>query len=194
MTPEPDSPDITRLLRESAEGDREARERVTSLLYGELRRIARAQRHKHRGHETLSTTALVHETFLRLSGPAPHDWQDRVHFFRVAARAMRNVLVDDARRRSAAKRGGGAVPIPVEEAEALDALPELKSDEVLSVHEALDRLEAIDERQARVVELRYFVGLEVQETAEVLGISPATVKRDWTLARAWLQRELEGGT
>ncbi len=182
---------ITRLLRASAQGDLAARDRAIELLYEELRAIARHHRWRSRGHETLSTTALVHESFLRLSGPSGIEWQDRVHFLRVAARAMRHVLVDDARRRSAAKRGDGVAPVSLDEADGQVAAPDLKSDEVLAVHEALERLEALDERQARVVELRYFVGLEVEETAEVLGISPATVKRDWTLARAWLQREIE---
>lgn len=180
--------DITRLLRASAGGDAGSRERVMTMLYDELRRRARFQRHLHGRAQTLNTTALVHEAFLRLGGPEQPEWQDRVHFLRVAARVMRNVLVDHARRRTAAKRGGGVPDVPYEDGEWL---PELKDDEVLAVHEALERLEALDERQARVVELRYFVGLEVTETAEVLGISAATVKRDWTLARAWLQRDIE---
>lgn len=190
MTPTPHDEPITRLLRQSAEGDLAARERVVALLYDELRRIARAQRHRHRAQQTLSTTALVHESFLRLAGPSPPEWQDRVHFFRVAARAMRNVIVDEARRRFAAKRGEGVTPVPLEDADEAALVSEDKLDEVLAVHDALARLEALDERQARVAELRYFVGLEVEETAEVLGISPATVKRDWTMARAWLHREL----
>lgn len=189
-----DAAEITRLLRDSARGDDAARERVIALLYGELRRMAHLQRHKRGRHETLSTTALVNEAFLRLSGPTPPDWQDRIHFIRVAARAMRNVLVDDARRRFAARRGGGEAPLPLDQAGPIVELSTIKVEEVLAVDEAMARLEGIDERQARVVELRYFVGLEVGEIAEVLGISPATVKRDWTMARAWLQRELDGSS
>lgn len=190
MSDAPNEP-ITRLLRASAQGDAEARDRVVSLLYDELRHIARSHRWRSRGHETLSTTALVHESFLRLSGTEKPEWQDRVHFLRVAARVMRNVLVDDARRRNAAKRGEGVTPESLDEAEVPGGDAAIKSDEVLAVHEALDRLEALDERQARIVELRYFVGLEVEETADVLGVSTATVKRGWALARAWLQREIE---
>lgn len=185
---EPAPPDITRLLKESVDGDLAAREQVLALVYDELRRQARMQRHHHRVYETLNTTALVHETFLRLWGPSDPGWNDRIHFFRVAGRAMRNVLVDYARRRRAAKRGGGAVDLPVEEAENL---PEVKDDEVLAINDALARLEALDARQARVVELRYFIGLSIEETAEVLEISTATVKREWATARVWLQREIE---
>lgn len=180
--------ELTRLLHASVGGDAAARDAVLALVYDELHRQARLQRHRHRSFETLNTTALVHETFLRLWGAEDPGWQDRVHFFRVAARAMRNVLVDYARRRRAAKRGGGVVDLPVE---AADQLPEIKDDEILAVHEALDRLEALDPRQGKVVELRYFVGLSVVETAEVLDISPATVKREWATARVWLQREIE---
>lgn len=181
-------PEITRLLRESASGNAESRERVVALLYAELHRQASHHRWRLSGGQTLNTTALLHETFLRLSGDSAPEYQDRVHFFRVSGRVMRNVLVDHARRRLAAKRGGG---VPDAELTDLDALPEVKDDEVVAVHEALARLEAMDARQARVVELRYFVGLEVPEVAEVLGISAATVKRDWAMARAWLQREIE---
>jgi RNA polymerase sigma factor (TIGR02999 family) len=141
---EPAPPDITRLLKESVDGDLAAREQVLALVYDELRRQARMQRHHHRVYETLNTTALVHETFLRLWGPSDPGWNDRIHFFRVAGRAMRNVLVDYARRRRAAKRGGGAVDRPVEEAENL---PEVKDDEVLAINDALARLEALDARR-----------------------------------------------
>lgn len=183
-----DSADLTRLLRASVDGDAVARDRVLTLVYEELHRQARLQRHRHRAFETLNTTALVNETFLRLWGAEDPGWQDRAHFFRVAARAMRNVLVDYARRRRAAKRGGGVVDLPLE---AADELPEVKDDEILAVHDSLARLEALDPRQAKVAELRYFVGLSVVETAEVLEVSPATVKREWATARVWLQRDIE---
>lgn len=190
-SPAPDAQEITRLLRDSARGDAGAREQVTTLLYGQLLRLARGQRSRHGAGETLSTTVLVQETYLRLVDAMPEGFADRAHFFRVAARAMRNVLVDDARRHRAAKRGGGSASALIEEAVETAVLPGLRAEEVMAVHRALERLEALDERQARVVELRYFAGLEVAETAEALGISSATVKRDWTMARAWLVRELE---
>lgn len=187
MAPD-EAPDITRLLRDSANGDAASRERVAALLYAELHRQARHHRHRMGAGETLDTTALLHETWLRLSGDAEPDWQDRGHYFRVAGRVMRNVLVDHARKRLAAKRGAGAaIAAGIEP----DDLPAVRDDEVVAVHEALERLEAIDPRQARVVELRYFVGLEVGEVADVLGVSAPTVKRDWAMARAWLQREIE---
>ncbi|MFN8586185.1 MAG: ECF-type sigma factor [Candidatus Eisenbacteria bacterium] len=184
------APDITRLLRESANGSADARERVAALLYAELHRQARHHRHRMGAGQTLDTTALLHETWLRLSGGNEPDWQDRAHYFRMAGRVMRNVLVDHARRRLAAKRGGGAA---VAEGVEPDDLPAVRDDEVVAVHEALERLEAFDPRQARVVELRYFVGLDVEETAAALGVSAPTVKRDWAMARAWLQREIERG-
>ncbi len=180
-------PDITRLLADSAGGDASARERLATLVYEELRRQASLQRRRHRPYDTLNTTALVHEAYLKLSGRDEPDWQDRVHFFRVAGRVMRDVLVDYARRRRATKRGGGQTDLSLDE--ALD-LPVLKDDEILAVHEALLQLEQLDPRQSKVVELRYFVGLNIPETAEVLNISPATVRRDWATARAWLQREI----
>lgn len=183
-----DAADITRLLRESANGNADSRERVTALLYAELHRQARHHRHRLGAGHTLDTTGLLHETWLRLSGGAEPDWQDRGHYFRMAGRVMRNVLVDHARKRLAAKRGAGAA---VADGVDPDELPAMRDDEVVAVHEALARLEAIDARQARVVELRYFVGLEVEETATALGVSAPTVKRDWAMARAWLQREIE---
>lgn len=188
MAENTDNSEITRLLRESVDGSSEARDRVLALVYDELHRQARMQRRQQRAYETLNTTALVHETFLRLWNGVDPGWQDRIHFFRVAARAMRNVLVDYARRRRAAKRGGGVADLPIE---AADELPEVRDDEILAVHDALARLEELDPRQGKVVELRYFAGLSVPETAEVLDISPATVKREWATARVWLQREIE---
>jgi len=188
MANDPDTR-VTRLLSEAAEGLPGAMDRLLPLVYDELRALARRQRHRNRPFETLGTTALVHEAFLKLAGWEGATWNDRVHFFRLASRVMRDVLVDYARRRHAAKRGGAGADVSLEE---LGDFPEIRDEEVLGVHEALERLERLDARQARVVELRYFVGLSVQETAEVLETSPATVKRDWTVARAWLRRELGG--
>lgn len=184
------SQEITRLLSEFASGDEQARERLLPLVYDELRRQAQWQRSRQRPFETLNTTALVHETFLKLAGRANAGWENCLHFFRVAGRAMRDILVDYARRQRAAKRGGDQVDLPLD---AAGDLPEVKDEEILAVHETLKRLEKLDPRQSKVVELRYFVGLSILETAEVLEISPATVRRDWATARAWLQREIERG-
>jgi RNA polymerase sigma factor (TIGR02999 family) len=156
-------------------------------MYGELKAMAAAQLRQERSDHTLNPTALVHEAFLKLVDQRGNTWQNRSHFMAVAAQAMRRVLVDHARRRVARKRGRQHLV-------TLD--PDLASPgagssaEVLAVDEALDRLATVDARQAHLVELRYFVGLSIEETAEVLGVSPATVKRDWALARAWLHREL----
>ncbi len=186
-----DSARVTHLLAEVASGRSEAMDDLLPLVYTELRNIARRQRFRHRPYETLHTTALVNEAFLRLAGKSGAAWEDRTHFLSAAALAMRSVLVDYARRQRAAKRGGGAVHHPIEE---FRDLPEINHDEVLAVHTALERLEAQDPRQAQVVELRYFVGLSVRETAEALEISPASVKREWAMARAWLKRDLEAGS
>lgn len=178
--------DITALLHAVSQGEPDAEARLLPLLYQELRRTAAAELRHERPDHTLSPTALVNEAWLRLGSPAA-SWQNRAHFFGAAARAMRRILVDHARARHAAKRSRDRqVTLDPDEAAASMA----PSDEVLAVDEALERLAALDPRQARVVELRYFVGLSVPDTAEVMGISPATVKRDWTLARAWLHREL----
>lgn len=179
--------DVTVLLRAVAAGVPDAADRLIPVIYGELRRMAGAAMRGERDNHTLSATALVHEAWLRLSGPGA-DWQNRSHFFGAAAQAMRRVLVEHARERSAAKRRRDRQvtldPSGPEGAFAADP------DEVLEVHEALERLAQIDPRQARLVELRYFVGFSIPETAEALGISMATVKRDWVVARAWLHREL----
>ena len=162
-------------------------QRLIPLVYGELRQLAARQLRDERPDHTLSPTSLVHEAFLKLTGNTPVSWESRSHFFGVAAQAMRRILVDHARRRTAQKRGRQH-QITLDTA-AQDALP-TSSDDILGVDEALERLALLDARQARVVELRYFVGLSIEETAEVIGTSIATVKRDWMVARAWLQREL----
>lgn len=165
-------------------------QQLVPLVYGELRQLAARQLRNERPDHTLSPTSLVHEAFLRLTGSAPISWESRSHFFRVAAQAMRRILVDHARRRSAQKRGRQH---QVTLDSALEESLSQSTEDVIGVDEALSRLALLDERQARVVELRYFGGFSIEETAEVLGTSPATVKRDWMVARAWLQRELSPG-
>jgi RNA polymerase sigma-70 factor, ECF subfamily len=180
------APDITRLLDEWKRGDRQAAEKLAVALYDELRRTARHfMRQERRGH-TLQTTALVHEAFLRLAD-VRMDFQDRTHFFTFAAQVMRRVLVDHARSRGSRKRGGGVSPIPFDE--GAFALPDRSAD-IVALDEAISELARHDPRKARVVELRFFGGLSVEETACALSVSPQTVLRDWGLAKAWLTREL----
>ena len=186
--------DVTGLLIAWVEGDRAALDALLPIVYAELRRQARrALRREAAGH-TLQPTALVHEAYLKLVDQRPSRWQGRAQFFGVAARCMRQVLVDAARTRRAAKRGGGAHPITLGDAEGLAIAPvtggESAGDDVLALDEALTRLAALDPDQARVVELRYFAGLTLDDTAATLGISAATVSREWTVARRWLRREL----
>jgi RNA polymerase sigma factor (TIGR02999 family) len=178
---------VTVLLRAWARGDEGAGERLFPILYAELRRqAARYMRRERPGH-TLQPSGLVHEAFLRLQGGHGPDWHDRTHFLAIAARVMRQVLVDHARRRKAAKREGCHVTLDDADAPAAPL-------EVLDLEDALKELVELDERQARVVELRFFGGLDVDETAEAMGISPRTVKREWQTARAWLQRRLLRGS
>ncbi len=186
--------DVTALLHLARDGDASALGRLLPAVYDDLRRLARRQRGQHWASETLNTTALVHEAYERLASNASLSLADRDHFFRVAGRVMRAVLVDYARAQTAQKRGGRDRPLPLDGERAVaDVRPDaagVRVDEVLAVDGALGRLEALDERMARVVECRYFAGLSVEETAGALGISEATVKRDWTTARAWLRRAL----
>ena len=184
----PDS-DVTRLLHDLSGGDAEARDALLGAIYGELRRIAHGALGGERAAHTLTTTELVHEAYLRLVDVTRVSWQDRAHFFAVAARVMRRVLVDWARARRAGKRGGGEVPLSLDDV-AGGVADAGRADELVALDEALDRLAARSERQARVVECRYFAGLTIEETAEALGVSPTTVKQDWVLARTWLFREL----
>jgi RNA polymerase sigma factor (TIGR02999 family) len=178
--------EITRLLALAHDGDGAALDRLLPLVYDELRALAHRQRLRQGGAETLNTTALVHEAYLKLAGRADGRYEDRLHFFRVAARVMRDVLVDYARAQRAAKRGGApALPL-----DALRLAVAEQAAPILALDEALTRLTALDARQAEVVELRYFVGLTIPEAADVLGRSEATVKRDWTAARAWLYHAL----
>ena len=190
--PTPESAlDVTGLLRAWGAGDAVAGEQLLPAVYAELRRqAARALRREDAGH-TLQPTALVHEAYLRLVDQRRVEWHNRVQFLGVAANAMRRVLVDHARGRHAAKRGGGAAPLTLADADVPDAgSPGVAGVDVLAVHAALERLAALDPDQARLVELRYFGGLNIVETAEALGVSPATVKREWAIARSWLRREL----
>ncbi|WP_095512191.1 sigma-70 family RNA polymerase sigma factor [Rubrivirga marina] len=185
--PSPVAHDVTQLLALARDGDQRALDRVLPLVYEEVRRLARSQRYRNGASETLNTTALVHEAYEKL---ALHDgdYVDRQHFFRVAARAIRQVLIDAARARKAEKRGGGTPDVSLD---GVAVASPARDDEALALDEALDRLAALDDRQAQIVELRYFVGLTVPETADVLDLSPATVKRDWAAARAWLYREMQ---
>jgi RNA polymerase sigma factor (TIGR02999 family) len=187
----PRTGDLTGLLKAWGRGDHTALERLMPLVYEELRRLARRHIRQERVGQTLQQTALVNEAYLRLVDVSGIDWQDRTHFFSVSSRIMRRVLIDAARSRAAQKRGGG-----VQRAEPeveLDQLPSRGSDraaELCALDDALDALARMDPRRAQVIDLRFFGGLSVEETADVLDVSPQTVMRDWKLARAWLTREL----
>ena len=179
---------VTEMLAEwSDSGDRQALDQLIPVVYDELRRQASRYLQRERHGHTLQTTALVHEAYVRLIDQAGVRWQNRAHFFAIAAEMMRRILVDHARRRGAAKRGGDALKLTLNE--DLNASGERDLD-LISVDEALTKLAALDQQQARVVELRFFGGLNVEETAEVLGISARTVKRDWQVAKSWIRREL----
>ena len=185
-----DRHEVTTLLQRASAGDEQARSALFDVLYDELRKLAEAaMRHERPGH-TLQPTALVHETYVRLADDGGR-FENRSHFFGVAASAMRRVLVDHARARRAQKRGGGDARVVVDD---LDSLPDMPTGtiDLVALDEALLRLSGLDPRQGRVVELRFFGGLSVEETAAVLDLSPRTVKRDWQMARAWLHRELAG--
>lgn len=180
--------EITRLLAEYGRGDRSALDRVLPLLYDELRALARAQLRAERTGHTINTTGLVHEAYLRLAGVREGEWEGRRHFLSLAARVMRRILVDHARRRQALKRGGAPEPVTLDE----DLLvAEEDADRMIELHEVLERLEAEHPRPARVLEMRYFAGLTIAETAEALGVSVATAERDARFARAWLARWLD---
>jgi len=190
---EPDEGEITALLEALSAGAEGALEDLFAAVYGELRRLARGQRRRWRGEETLNTTALIHEAYLKLSSGRQGSWPDRGRFFAVAAQAMRQILIDRARRSLAERRGGGRERESLAEAAEPAAPRALPAEELLALDTALARLDALDPRQARVVECRFFAGLDVEETAAAVGASTATVKRDWRAARAWLYRELAGG-
>lgn len=179
--------EITRALSELSAGDPEALDRLLPVVYENLRAIARRELRRERVDHTLNATALVHEAYLRLVELDRITWESRAHFFGAAAQAMRRILISYARMKKAEKRGAGAEHVSLDDA---IVLARERPDRMIALDLALQRLEERDERQARVVECRYFAGMTVEETGAALGISPATVKRDWTLARAWLNREL----
>lgn len=180
-------PDLTTLLTRWSRGDSKALEEVTPLIYGELKSLARAYMSRERAGHTLQSTALVHEAYLRLVDLNRIEWQSRTHFYGIAALLVRRVLVDHARSRGSEKRGGSVEKVGL--SDNIHAAAEREVDLVL-LDQALDKLAQIDERQAKIVELRFFGGLSIDETASVLNISPATVKREWVVAKAWLAREL----
>jgi RNA polymerase sigma factor (TIGR02999 family) len=179
--------EITALLQAHAAGDGSALDRLLPHVYDQLRRIARQRLRRERAGHTLAATDLVHEAFLELSPLDRIDWKSRAHFCAVASRAMRNVLVDYAVRRGAAKRGAGAEVLPIGDHDVASAQP---LDDLIALNDALDRLERLDARQARVVECRYFAGLSESETAEAIGVSLRTAQREWLKAKAWLRNEL----
>jgi RNA polymerase sigma-70 factor, ECF subfamily len=187
--PHQDSPSITDYLVQLRAGDREAMDQLLPLVYEQLRRLAHRQLLNERSDHTLDTAGLVHETYLKLVDITRVEWQDRAHFFAVAARAMRRILVDYARRHRAERRGGGLSPVSLGEEEVVAE----RGETLLALDEALDRLAAFSQRLSQVVECRYFAGLTEEETAEALGVTTRTVQRDWAKARGWLYLQLREG-
>ena len=194
-TVEPDQRTVTRLLLDLRAGNRPAFSELLPLVYDELHRLAARQRQGWQGDETLNTTALVHEAYLRLVDQTAPEWSSRPHFMAVASTAMRQILLDYAKRKQAAKRGGGHRPMPLHEVEATlrggEDPSEARSEALLALDDSLRRLEKHDRRQSRIVECRFFGGMTIEDTAEALGISPATVSRGWAMAQAWLYRDLK---
>jgi RNA polymerase sigma factor (TIGR02999 family) len=180
---------VTDLLRAWGEGDAAALDRLMPLVYAELRRMASRHMARERRGCTIQTTALIHEVYLRLVDQERVRWQDRTHFFGIAAQSIRRILVDHARKRLNSKRGGKLVILSIEAAGEVTAA---RAAEVVALDDALKTLSGLDERKGRIVELRFFGGLSIEETAAALGVSAGTVMRDWTLAKAWLKRELSG--
>jgi RNA polymerase sigma factor (TIGR02999 family) len=178
---------VTELLVRWRDGDSAAVDQLIPLVYGELRRLARSQLRRQGPDQSLESGSLVHEAYLRLTGKNPPDWQNRAHFFGVAAHLMREILVDRVRRMRATKRGAGVRDLSLDEA---IVLPHQKNVDLIRLDDALQQLARLDERQCRVVELRFFVGLSLEETSVAMGISEATVSRDWTTARQWLRHEM----
>ena len=185
-----DSDNVTRLLSEWGDGNQQALEALVPLIYKELRNLAHNFLYRERPGHTLQTTALVHEAYLKLIDQNDARWQNRAHFFAIAAQAMRRILIDSARKHAAAKRGGPQEKLSLDEVADIALEPDI---DLLKLDEALNELAKIDLRQCRIVELRYFGGLTIEETAEVISVSPATVKREWMMARAWLHQELTDG-
>jgi len=181
---------VTRILNDARDGRTGAAEQLFQLVYDELRRLAASHMRGERPGHTLQATALVHEAFMRLVRDDQMDWRNRAHFFGAAAEAMRRILVDHARARASLRRGGDRRKVSLEDTPDLSID---RSNEVVAVDAALSRLSELDSRKGRLVELRFFGGLDIEEAAEVLGVSPRTVKRDWTFAKAWLYREIGDG-
>jgi RNA polymerase sigma factor (TIGR02999 family) len=180
-------PTITQLLVEWSEGDRAALDQLMPLVYDELRRLARSYLRRERPDHTLQATALVHEAYMRLVDQHSVSWQNRAHFFGIASQMMRRILVNHALARETAKRGGDAERLPLDTAIVVDAKREIN---LIALDDALKELETADARQGRIVELRFFGGLSIEETAEVLKLSPATIKREWSTAKLWLRRQI----
>ena len=185
MTPAPH--EVTKLLKDWSDGDQTALDRLMPLVYDELRRLAHQHMRREKAPHVLQTTALVNEAYMRLVDQSQVRFENRAHFFGIAARLMRQILVDDARRRNFAKRGGGMIQVPLDDA---SNVAQQQAANVLALDEALTMLALKDPRQSEIVELRFFGGLSIEETAEVLKVSPGTVMRDWTFARAWLRNEM----
>lgn len=181
------SEQITRLLVQWSGGNRGALDQLLPIVYNDLKRLAAAYLRRERPGHTLQSTALVHEAFLRLVDQREVTWQNRAQFFGIASQAIRRILVDHARHHKAQKRGGEALRVTIDESIAVAGGGDF---DILALEDALEKLAALDERQSRIVELRFFGGLSIEDTGEVLGLSPATVKRDWSMARVWLFREL----
>ena len=183
------SSSITAFLVRWRSGDQQALDALMPLVYDELRRVAQHYLRRERSDHTLQSTALVHEAYLRLAGQSPPQWQNRAHFFGIAAHLMRQILVEHARGHGAAKRGGNALRLELDESLATVQQTDV---DVIALDGALQQLSELDAQQGRIVELRFFAGLTIEDTSEVLGVSPATVKRDWVTARAWLFRAMKG--
>ena len=178
---------VTLLLQEWSDGDLNALDKLMPLVHDELHRLAHQHMRRESAGHVLQTSALINEAYIRLVDQPQIRWQGRSHFFGIAARLMRHILVDEARKRNAAKRGGSFIQVPLDE---VTAVVQEQAANVTALDDALQRLEKIDERQGKLVELRFFGGLSIEETAQVLGVSPGTVMRDWTFARAWLRNEM----
>ena len=183
------APDVTRLLLSWSQGNQAALDELMPLVYGELRRLASAYLRRERSNHTLQSTALVHEAFMRLVNQQEVQWRNRAHFFAIAAQMIRRILVDYARAQHTEKRGSGSVKLELDEAMAAPLESGFDLD-LLALNDALDQLSHLDARQSQIVELRFFAGLSIEETAEVMKLSPASIKREWNTARAWLFREM----
>ena len=186
----PATHEVTKLLKDWGAGDKSALDQLMPLVHDELHRLARQHMRREKPGHLLQTSALVNEAYLRLVDASQVDWQNRAHFFGIAARLMRRILVDDARRRHRDKRGGYTIQVPLDDA---TSLPQEQAANLVLLDDALKTLAAIDPRQSEIVELRFFGGMSIEETAEVLKVSPGTVSRDWTFARAWLRKEMGSG-